>query len=47
MVGLIILAILAAAFAVLDIAALRWGADSRPLDLDGRRTAPLGTRPNA
>jgi hypothetical protein len=46
MIGLIIFAILVAALVALDIAALRWGADSRPLDLDGRR-APLGTRPSA
>ena len=46
MIGLIIFAILAAALVALDIAALRWGADSRPLDLDGRR-APLGARRTA
>ena len=44
MPGLIILAIMATAFVLVDIAALRWGVDSRPLDLSGRRPGPLGTR---
>jgi hypothetical protein len=44
MAGLLILAIMAAAFALLDLAALRWGADSRPIDIDGRIPAPLGSR---
>lgn len=44
MTGLIILAIMAIAFLLLDVAAIRWGVDSRPLDLAGRRPGPLGTR---
>ncbi len=44
MAGLIILAIMASALVLLDLAALRWGVDSRPLDLTGRRPGPLGTR---
>lgn len=44
MVGLSVLAIMAAVFALLDLAAFRWGADSRPIDLDGPSTAPLGSR---
>ncbi|MGZ9276625.1 MAG: hypothetical protein ACXW4L_05815 [Candidatus Limnocylindrales bacterium] len=44
MAGLLIFAIMASAFILLDLAALRWGVDTRPLDLTGRRPGPLGTR---
>ncbi|MGH2473863.1 MAG: hypothetical protein ACRDIL_01255 [Candidatus Limnocylindrales bacterium] len=44
MAGLIILGIMATVFAILDLAALRWGVDSRIVDVDGRRSAALGTR---
>jgi hypothetical protein len=44
MTGLIILGVMAMAFVVLDLAALRWGTDSRIVDVDGRRSGALGTR---
>jgi hypothetical protein len=44
MAGLFILAIMVGAFILLDVASLRWGVDSRSLDLSGRRPGPLGTR---
>jgi hypothetical protein len=44
MAGLIILTIMAAVLVVLDIAALRWGVDSRPLVIDGRKRAAPGIR---
>jgi cbb3-type cytochrome oxidase maturation protein len=42
MVTLVIMLAIAAIFAALGLAAMRWGVDSRDWSVDGRVAAPVG-----